>query len=363
MKICSHNEWDNLKSVIIGNVFDETTPVIDFSYKVFFHDNIYGTKHESCSNYITKRHVIEHAQDIESLCSILRSHNVTVYRPAKPKLIQKCSTPNWKSSVHSALNVRDMCMIVGDTVIETPPTCRWRYFENDYIKHILHAGFLAGARWIQAPKPLLLDRSFDLDHFKSSPAMIDGYLSTEESTLDMGHEIMFDAANCVRLGRDIIINTSNENQLLGARWLQDVLGTGYNIHNVNITDSHIDSSFLPLKPGVALVMREDIPDSLPDMFNDWDLIYIPMRYRDQEEYSKQGIKLASPRIELNVLSVSPNTIICHDQYQDILNKKLNKHNIEAIGSPMRHCELFSGAHHCVSVDLHREGRLESYFET
>lgn len=362
LTVNSHNEWDTLKSVVIGNVFHTTTPIIDFSYKVFFHDNIYGTKHESCSNYITKRHVHEHSQDLEQLVKILKNHKIKVFRPRQPKRVYKCNTPWWSSSVHSALNVRDMCMIVGDRIIETPPTCRWRYFENDFIKYILHAGFNSGAKWIQAPKPLLLDSSFDLKHYDASSAMEDGYFDRKDTDMNIGHELMFDAANCVRLGRDIIMNTSNQNQLLGARWLQDILGREYTVHTVNITDSHIDSSFLPIKPGVALVMREDIPEKLPDIFKNWDMIHVPMRYRSDDEYEKQGIKLASPRIELNVLSISSNTIICHSQYSDILNKKLSKRGITAIGTPMRHCELFSGAHHCVSLDLHREGVLQDYFK-
>ena len=87
-----------------------------------------------------------------------------------------------------------------------------------------------------------------------------------------------------------------------------------------------------------------------------------MRERSQEEKNKQGIALASPRIELNVFSISPEVILCHTQYEEILNKKLKKYNIEAIGTPFRHCEIFSGAHHCTTVDIRRKSKLENYFE-
>ena len=86
-----------------------------------------------------------------------------------------------------------------------------------------------------------------------------------------------------------------------------------------------------------------------------------MRDRTEDELNKQGIKLASPRIELNVLSVSPELIICHPEYEKTLNEHLKKYKIEAIGTPFRHCEIFSGAHHCTSLDVRRKGQLENYF--
>ena len=106
-------------------------------------------------------------------------------------------------------------------------------------------------------------------------------------------------------------------------------------------------------------MRPEI--QLPSIFDNSDIIYIPMRNRDPSEYELQNIKLASPRIELNFLSISPELIICHDQYKHILSKELKKYKVEVISYPIRHCELFSGAHHCLTLDVRRRGGLESYF--
>jgi N-dimethylarginine dimethylaminohydrolase len=87
-----------------------------------------------------------------------------------------------------------------------------------------------------------------------------------------------------------------------------------------------------------------------------------MRERSEQEINKQGIKLASPRIELNVFSISKELIICHPQYEKELNKVLKKYNIEAIGTPFRHCEIFGGAHHCTTLDIRRKSKYENYFE-
>mgnify|MGYP003117819135 CR=1 FL=1 len=357
----SHNEWDQLEEVIVGDGFPETVPALDFSFKVFFHDNIFG-KNFDPKQYIKKRHVIEHKEDIERFVELLKSLDIIVKRPKVPKKVFKTKTPNWESTDYPALNVRDMAMVVGDKIIESPPTCRYRYFENNYLSHLFLEYFKNGRKWIQAPKPIMTDNSFDLSWIdESNGRQHYNDIKNDNNYMDCGYEIMFDAANCMRLGGHILMNVANENQRLGAKWLQGILGEKYTLLTTSIADSHIDSSFLPLRPGLGIITKEYIKDKLPNELSDWDLIYIPMRNRNIDEYEEQGVNLASPRIELNVFSINPELIICHPQYEKILNEKLKKYKIEAIGSPFRHCELFSGAHHCTTLDIRRKSKYEKYF--
>jgi hypothetical protein len=107
---------------------------------------------------------------------------------------------------------------------------------------------------------------------------------------------------------------------------------------------------------------EYVRSLLPVELQSWDLVHIPTRHRSQSEKEAQGIKLASPRIELNVLSISPELIICHSQYEAELNKVLAKYGITAMGTPFRHCEIFAGAHHCTTLDVRRKSKYENYFE-
>ena len=354
----SYDEWSPLEEVIVGDGLPPSLPALDFSFKVFFHDNICDKKRfeEDSHQYITKRHVKEHKEDIDNFASILEDLGVTVRRPKVPNLVHRTKTPNWESTVYPSLNVRDLTMIVGDTIIETSPMCRWRYFETDYLKHLFLEYFNRGAKWIQSPRPLLLDQSFDLSYFGEGQGKLDNKI---KNPMACGHEIMFDAANCLRLGDHILMNVSCENHKLGAKWLQSQLGEKFKVICVNWTDSHIDSTFLPIRPGLAIVMVPNLV--LPKIFDNWDIIYIPMRDRSLEEYESQGIRLASPRIGLNFLSISPELIICHDQYEKALSVALKKYKVEVISCPIRHCELFSGAHHCLTLDVRRRGGLESYF--
>ena len=358
----SHNEWDPLEEVIIGAGIPSELPAIDFTFKLFFHDNIYGDMPKVAERYISKRHVEEHNEDIESFASLCQSLGVLVQRPKIPKHITKVKTPTWDSTIHAALNVRDLTIVIGNEIIETPVNCRWRYFENFHLKHLFLDYFKNGAKWTQVPQPILTDSSFDLNYYKEDELAHQEYSSgIVASPYDCGHEIMFDGANIMRLGRHILFNASSANARLGVQWMRNHLGDAYTVWEINIADSHIDSSFLPLRPGLALITREDIWHQLPPQLQKWDKIYIPERKRSAEEYAAQGIKLASPRIELNVFSISPELIICHPQYEKELNDKLKKYGITAIGSPMRHCEIFAGAHHCTTLDIRRKGILENYF--
>lgn len=365
--VCSHNEWDKLEEVIVGNGFPEELPTLDFSFKYFFHDNIYGKAAwaEPGHKYITKRHVAEHNEDIHNFAELLKSHGIVVKRPKTPEAVTSTKTAAWSSTTYPALNVRDLTMIVGDEIIETPPSSRWRYFENDYMKHLFLDYFKRGARWTQSPRPIITDNSFDLGHVKNNPSAVQYYTELREKyshDLDCGIEIMFDAANCMRLGKHILFNASNEHDRLGAAWLQRHLGEQYKIWTVNIADSHIDSLFLPVRPGLAVITDRKVVAKLPAKLQKWDYVYVPIVERSMEDYKKQGIALASPKVWVNLLSIDSNTVVCHTEYHDFLKRELAKYNVEVIPCPIRHCEIFGGGHHCTTLDIRREGSLQNYFE-
>ena len=367
--VCSYNEWDPLEEVIVGRGLPTSLPALDFTFRLFFHDNIYNIIRDSSSNttstltpqkQIKKRHIAEHQEDVELFAELLTSHGITVKRPKVPGKINKIKTANWDSEIHPALNVRDLSMIVGNKIIETPPSLRFRYFENDYLKHLFLDYFKNGAEWVVAPRPLMLNDSFDLSYYSKDTSSYNQEQPNEY--MSCGHEIMFDAANCMRLGTTILFNSSSKNSDLGARWLQQQLGKPYQVITVNLTDTHIDSTFIPLRPGVALLLNPSVRDKLPDNLQKWDLIEIPLRNRSSCDMQDQSIRLASPRIELNVLSIDTHTIICHPEYQSVLQSKLKKYKFDVIPSRMRHCEIFAGAHHCLTLDVRRNGKLENYFD-
>ena len=352
----THNEWDPLTEVVIGNGIPSDLPCNDLTFKLFFHDNLFNNDffrlNKNKKYSISKQIIHEHNNDIDQFAKLLIDLNIKVHRPRVPTHIENISCRTWASQCHPALNCRDLCLTIGNKIIETPVSCRWRYYETDYMKHIFHECFLNGSQWISAPRPLIHEKSFDLsDHERECINR-----PTEEHYLDYGIEIMFDAANCLKLGNHVLMNVSNENQRLGLKWLKSLLGPKYTIWDVNIAGNHIDSTFLPIRPGLAVIMKPDIIDKLPVELQSWDLIYIPTTSQKSD-----NIHLASPKIMLNFLSISPDCVICNPEYASILQRRLKPHGVEVIAQSIRHSRLFSGGHHCVSLDINRTGCLENYF--
>ena len=56
---------------------------------------------------------------------------------------------------------RDVMMVVGDQIIETPNVIRSRSQETYSYRALLMEYMASGARWISAPRPMLLDSLFE----------------------------------------------------------------------------------------------------------------------------------------------------------------------------------------------------------
>ncbi|MER8849110.1 hypothetical protein [Mesorhizobium australicum] len=143
----------------------------------------------------------ERAEDIENLVRLLESCGIVVRRPKPFDSIPEIKTPLWSNVATPCGNVRDQFIVVGDEIIETPPLIRGRYFENDLIKDHRLDYFKRGARWTTAPRPLMIDESFDRSYSGENPPDVD----------TSKFEIMFDCAQFVKFGRDIVMNVANEN--------------------------------------------------------------------------------------------------------------------------------------------------------
>jgi glycine amidinotransferase len=296
-------------------------------------------------------------EDVERFVEIVKSYGAIVQRPVKPKAVLNTSTPYWKSTTYQPLEIRDQTLIVGDEIIETPPSMRIRYFENDYLKYLFKKYFDAGAKWTVCPRPLMLDSSYDFSYIDDDEWK--EKIKIEKTDMDYGYEILFDAANCLRFGRDIVINCATENHRLGAKWLKRHLGENYKVWEVNICDGHIDSTIMPLRPGLLLVAYKKTfksTEQLPKWLQKWDIIEAPLF--EDNNYGGDDLLLASEAIDINILSLDQNTIVCHEKYREHLQPLLKPHGIECIPCRLRHRRIFAGAFHCMSLDIRRQSKPE-----
>jgi N-dimethylarginine dimethylaminohydrolase len=212
----------------------------------------------------------------------------------------------------------------------------------DYLK--------SGAKWYSAPKPMLLDSLFDVDLDKPTPR---------------NHEPAFDAANVLRLGRDLIYLVSGTGNEMGGEWLQTILGDAYRVHFFRDVyyGSHIDSTLVALRPGLMLCNPARLnDDTLPDILKQWDVIYSPPM-ENTERYDADYISksIGSNWIDMNLLSISPNLAVV-DRDQTALIKLLEKQGLDVIPLKLRHSKMLGGGFHCVTLDIRRTGTLQRYFD-
>lgn len=375
MKCSSFTEWGQLREVVVGRAENYVTHHRDLSFDLFFADNVVTSRwayprSRSASEIpderstVNLRFLAELEEDIEGFVVELEELGISVLRPMKLADSERdIETPAWSAPATPALNVRDNSIVLGDVIVETPPMIRSRAHETQLLHSIFQHYFDAGSRWLTMPRPIMTDGSFDrsyVDDFTIG-GPIEPIDDPTVSPYDMGFEMMFDGAQCIRLGEDVIVNIANQNHIMAVDWLERELGDRFTFHRVwRLSDSHIDSLLLPLRPGVFLVRDKGILERLPKAFQSWDCIVAPPPAPGNfPEYSRDDLVLTSEYIDLNVLSLSSDVVMVNSGSPDLL-RLLEACGFTAVPVQHRHRRLFGGGLHCFTLDMVRDGGLESY---
>lgn len=219
--------------------------------------------------------------------------------------------------------------------------------------------FRQGARWTTMPRPMMTDASFDPENLPNAAPNIEAPDNPQPSPYDdVGVEIMIDGANCLRLGRDLIVNISNANHALACDWLERHLEGRIRVHR--LTQSHIDSVVIPLRPGTLLIRSERVLDFLPEKLRHWDTIVSPTpEIHDYPQYEADNPIPASPYIDLNLLSIDENTVLVNDACKTLI-RTLEEHRFTVVPVQHSHRRLFGGGFHCFTLDTVRTGGAEDY---
>lgn len=302
--IKSNNEWDQLRSVILGTATNAHWPA-----KCPVFRNLEKTtkwKNSSVPFGPVKLKIIEETnEDLEKFREVLESLNILVHRPKDLDFQSFDGMYNYCP--------RDRILIVGENIIDAPMLYPTRKNEIKSLEH-------------------LFDQSI---------------ISCADSA------VIFDAANICRLGNDLLYLISESGNIEGAKWLQKIL-PDYKIHILdNIYNGvHIDSTISPIREGLVVLNADRINhNNLPDIFKSWDKIWISDKEIIPQDFT--DYPYASKYIALNFLTINPNLIIC-DPKQTYLRKKLNEFKVESIGVELRHSRTLGGGHHCVTLDLERD---------
>lgn len=361
MKFYSKNEWDKLKTVIVGSSFHKFNLTLDLSLKQFYRhiNHMYLDKFDKNGHpFYKKQYLDELEEDLNGFVETLTKLEIEVLRPDNFKLTKKVSTPDWESYTTPPLNIRDQCIIIDNTIVETSPMIRGRYFENDYLKNIFYSHYDSDGNWLVMPRPRLRDSDFDTEYITNDKELIVNINKVEK--LDNikedinNYEMMIDGAQFIRLNDDIVVNISNRNHLKALNWFK-INFNNKKFHVIrSVTDSHIDSYFVPLKEGVLLVRHKACIDVLPDFLKKWKIIEAPKPDKNNfPSYDYDDIILTSNYIDTNVLSIDGDKIIVNSLCPELI-KILEQNKFTPIPVQHRHRKIFSGGFHCYTLDVLRE---------
>lgn len=346
--VWSCNEWDQLEEVIVGNPIGARFPTADPSTRIAEYPD---RPIDQIPQGPFPQKIIEEAEeDLGEFIAALEKLGIVVKRPETWMHAAEFSTVNWKSHGYYNYCPRDIMLVIGDSIIETPNVIRSRAQEAHSYRSIMLDYMKSGAKWYSAPKPMLLDSLFDVD--MSVPVPRDD-------------EPAFDAANVLRFGEDLLYLVSGTGNELGGKWLQTVLGDKFRVHFMKDVyyGSHIDSTFVALRPGLLLCNPARISDeTLPELFKGWDIIYSPeMENTDRYDDEYLSKCIGSNWIDMNAFSISPNLVVV-DSDQTALIKLIEKNGVDVIPIKLRHSKMLGGGFHCVTLDIRRSGKLERYFD-
>jgi glycine amidinotransferase len=287
-------------------------------------------------------------EDIEGFIRVLRDLDIEVIRPVALDSAVSFRTPHFEISQLYSLMPRDCLLVVGDLFIEVPSPTRARYFETFAFRPFMEAYVAKGAHMVAAPKPILGAESY-------CPGVGNGITEVE---------VLFDAANCIRLGKDIFIDINHSANPRAVGWLEYTLrglvDDSIRVHPMSLGYDHVDVTLVPLRPGIVLIDPLKVTEkTIPPQFKSWDQVVVD-EIMPTREYGLPYPLASNDGIGRNVLVLDSHTVVV-DEIQLPLIRALERRNFSVIPLPYRHGRTLGGSWHCITLDTHRDGGLVNYF--
>jgi glycine amidinotransferase len=303
---------------------------------------------------------------LDNLVNILEKHGVKADRPEAIQWNQAVVTPHFMTgSMFGCMPPRDVLLTIGNNIIMAPMAFRSRFFEYLAYSKILREFFDQDPefRWISAPRPELGDNSYDMHYY-------DGHVTEEvllERTANLHmvtteHEILFDAADVMRLGKDLFVQHGLTTNRKAMEWLRRI-NPDMRVHAVNFPGDpypiHIDATFVALRPGLIINNpTRPLPKEQRKIFeaNDWQIIDASMpSHREPPPLCYSSVWLS-----MNCLVLDHKTVFV-EASETLQMEQMDKLGMNVIPVPFRDAYAFGGGLHCATADVYREGTCQDYF--
>jgi glycine amidinotransferase len=275
---------------------------------------------------------------------------------------------------------RDLFMTVGNEIIDAAGAQRQRWYEHLNLRPIFERYFKEDPDflWTAAPKPRMTVASYEKNYWYNYYNIWSDEEKQKRLEKSRFHltdvEPMWDAACCMRMGKDIFWYHGCVTNNAGIDWLKRYFGAkGIRVHEVQFGTTqdvyyafHIDVIICPVRPGLMMhnPARPFLTPKAVELLkqNDWEIVETaPPTHHYEEVLDSFGTPRKGPNpIFMNTLSLGPNTI-CVEAHEERYIEQLTKLGIEVIPVPYDKVVAFGGSLHCTTVDVYREGDLEDYF--
>lgn len=325
------NEWGKVKKVIVG-IADKSKYYEDnlINRYVYFANKKLD---ESIPHGVYSSSIIDEAnEDLDKLANIYKQFGAEVVRPKYTADVK---------NFHYLYCPRDNILTIDNKIIASPMSTNGRKDEWKGMYHVTDD---------------LSSQEF------SNKDYVPECIQNKKVLATQNYKPMWDAANVLRAGRNILYLLSNTGNLAGAVQLQELLGdkSKFIVHVLRGTTSHIDTTIAFLKPGLALINPKRITDrsQLPKPMHNWELLPcpdpIPMPFSGPEAAMSQDTGM-------NLCMLDENTVIVQATQTNLITL-LEQKGFTVIPIYMRHQRSLGGGPHCCTVELEREYDLDWTFD-
>lgn len=316
------SEWAELKECVYGSPHNWVLPVIHADVKLraqgefgeFWMKNGGRDMREANPEWFA-----ELSSQVQGAIDFLEAEGVKVH------VADQISAANRKfprGEDHGVATpwMRDPFVTIGNNVIELAPRSLFHRRQRFAIREILAGTMDRGARYFSQP---------------------DGGADNELEGPGWGY---LEGGDVFVLGKKILVGHSGGcSNPEGARWLQHMLGSDYEVQTVAIDPAfpHLDCVLMTPREGVAFASLEALPEGLPDFTKDWDVFEIPKA-------------LAKSHMSCNNLVLNDSTVVVPaEDALDFVADGLKARNFEVIRLPYRLPCMVGGSFRCAHQPLIR----------
>tara|TARA_B100000929_G_scaffold96627_1_gene75765 strand:- start:3146 stop:4270 length:1125 start_codon:yes stop_codon:yes gene_type:complete len=302
---------------------------------------------------------------LDTLAGLLESRGVRVDRPEPLQWNQAVMTPDFSTgSSFGCMPPRDVLLTVGKEILSAPMSFRCRFWEYLAYHSLMQKYFDEDPefRWEQAPRPRLSDAAYKAGYFDEITIEERLERTAELDFVTTEHEPLFDAADVLRMGKDLFCQHGLTTNRRGMQWLQRHY-PAHRVHAVNFPGDpypiHIDATFVPLRPGLVMNNpNRKLPEEQRKIFeiNDWEIVDAAQPAHE----APPPLCYSSVWLSMNVLILDHSTVIVEASEVNQI-EQLDGLGFNVLPVEFRDAYPFGGGLHCATGDVLREGNCEDYF--